>query len=137
MISFQKLVSPIRRFFGRLGSDQAEDYEQLPTTGDSAHPWQNNLDRLAERSPDRREAVSASASVEEQFQALMDQARAEKIKLEMEHGLNQPKRKTDATVTDAKAWWGQAVATWEPADAKNVDSFAERKHPRSSKWFNS
>lgn len=132
MISFQKLVSPLRRLFDR---NQREEYVPLPSPGeDAAHPWQRNLDSLANRTPEVHDVVSATTDVEAQFMALMEQARLEKLKLEAERGLNHaPKRKTDATVTDAKAWWGQAVATWEPADAKNVDSFAERRHPRSSK----
>ncbi len=136
MISFQKLVSPLRRLFVR---DKHEEYEALPSPGDdAAHPWQRNLDSLANRTPDVPDLASATTDVETQFMALMEQARLEKLRVEAERGLNHsPKRKTDATVTDAKAWWGQSVATWEPLDAKNVDSFAERRHPRSSKWFNS
>ncbi|CAN5202872.1 hypothetical protein BH11CYA1_BH11CYA1_32300 [soil metagenome] len=136
MISFQKLVTPFIRLFGR-GPSASEEHYQLPSPdGESVNPWQSNLDRLAERAPDKHEAVSASAEVEEQFQVLMEQAKIEKIKQEAAANLNRPdKRKADATVTDAKAWWGQSVATWEPLDGKNVDNVGQRRHPRQSKWF--
>ena len=44
-------------------------------------------------------------------------------------------RTTDATITDTKAWWGQAVATWDPNDAKNLSPQGEMRHPRQHKWF--
>ena len=136
MISFQKLVAPLVRLFGRSPAT-GDNYYELPSPdGESANPWQSNLDRLAERSPDKPEAVSTSTEVEEQFQVLMEQAKIEKIKQEAAQNLNRTdKRKADATVTDAKAWWGQSVATWEPLDGKNVDNIEQRRHPRQSKWF--
>jgi len=138
MISFQKLVSPLIRLFSRNQSNK-DDYYILPSAdGESHNPWQSNLDRLAERAPDKQEAVSSSAEIEEQFQILMEQAKIEKIKQEAAQNLNRgEKRKADATVTDAKAWWGQSVATWEPLDGKNVDNIEQRRHPRQSKWFHS
>ena len=138
MISFQKLVTPLVRFFSRNPATDIDHYELPSPDGESANPWQSNLDRLAERAPEQHEPVSTSAEIEEQFQVLMEQAKIEKIKLESAQELSRgQKRKADATVTDAKAWWGQSVATWEPLDGKNVDNMEQRRHPRQSKWFQS
>lgn len=136
MISFQKLVNPLVRLFSRNPAVGNYHYQSPSPDGESANPWQSNLDRLAERSPDQHEPVSSSTEVEEQFQVLMEQAKIEKIKLEAAQNFAKgEKRKADATVTDAKAWWGQSVATWEPLDGKNVDNMEQRRHPRQSKWF--
>ncbi|MFA7337397.1 MAG: hypothetical protein WC028_11480 [Candidatus Obscuribacterales bacterium] len=138
MISFQKLVTPLVRLFSRNQSAGDDHYELPSPDGETVNPWQSNLDRLAERTPEQHDPVSASTEIEEQFQVLMEQAKIEKIKLEASQSLTRSeKRKADATVTDAKAWWGQSVATWEPLDGKNVDNMEQRRHPRQSKWFQS
>ncbi|MDP3509564.1 MAG: hypothetical protein Q8T09_16450 [Candidatus Melainabacteria bacterium] len=138
MISFQKLVTPLVRFFSRNQANGSDHYELPSPDGESANPWQSNLDRLAERSPEHNDPISSSTEIEEQFQVLMEQAKIEKIKLEAAQNFSRgEKRKADATVTDAKAWWGQSVATWEPLDGKNVDNLEQRRHPRQSKWFHS
>jgi hypothetical protein len=133
MISFQKLVSPFARFFARK-AEYDEQFE-LPSTDGSVHPWQSNLDRLAERGNEPREIINPVNDVEAQFLALMEQAKQEKLKIEAEHGIGEQKRKADNTVVDAKAWWGQSVATWEPLDGKNMNSFGHQRQPRQSKWF--
>lgn len=133
MISLQKLVSPFARFFARKAEDS--DQYELPGAEGGVHPWQNSLDRLAERDNQPREVISAQTDVESQFQALMEAAKQEKLKIEAERGIGEPKRKADSTVVDAKAWWGQSVATWEPLDGKNMNTFGHHRQPRQSKWF--
>ena len=53
----------------------------------------------------------------------------------LQKGGQRSARINDKTVTDAKAWWGQAVATWDPEDSKNV-TMEDRRIPRQHKWFN-
>lgn len=45
------------------------------------------------------------------------------------------KQKAGKTATDLKSWWGQAVATWDPEDAKNIDTIEKKiQGPKGTKW---
>jgi hypothetical protein len=134
-------------------SDQ-QSYTHHDHTGEStpkANPWTQDLDRLACYTRVEGPDPGRTESAEIKIQLLMEQARLEKAKealkqqqkrLEFDepepgkHGQKRKPRTTDATITDTKAWWGQAVATWDPDDAKNLGPQGEIRHPRQHKWFN-
>jgi len=116
------------------------------------NPWTQDLERLACYTKTEPAETGRSDSGEVKIQLLMEQARLEKAKevlkqqqLNAKMGetaeLKKPTKKrktrtTDATIVDGKAWWGQAVATWDPEDAKNLGPQGEIRHPRQHKWFN-
>jgi len=132
-----------------------QNYPLFDCDGDAAgktNPWSHNLERLSTYQQPGAAAAQTekTESGETKIQLLMEQARLEKAKemlKEQQEKLRlgdpaQPlsdkakRRTTDATIVDAKAWWGQAVATWNPEDAKNLGPQGEIKHPRQHKWFN-
>ena len=111
---------------------------------DTANPWQRNLERLAEQHGQALPQAREINAVEQQFNQLIEQAQLEKTKevLRQQKEILQnggkkarPTRQNDATVTDARAWWGQSVATWDPEDGKNVTNYEQKKPNTRSKWF--
>jgi hypothetical protein len=124
-------------------------YDTKAATPPPANPWTQDLERLSCYSKTEEMEKLHSDSGEVKLQLLMDEALQEKAKeirrqQELEQydepgagrkGTRRGPRTTDATITDTKAWWGQAVATWDPEDAKNLGPQGEIKHPRQSKWF--
>jgi hypothetical protein len=136
MISFQNFIDQIRQL---IHSSCAPKKQQVETP--EVNPWRENLDRLAQEHGDQP-SCSNPSTVEEQFQVLIEQAKMEKTKEALrkqqellQNGGRRAARPNDKTVTDAKAWWGQAVATWDPEDSKNV-TLEDRRHPKQHKWFN-
>ena len=132
---------------GRKASDNRKSLPNEPEAPAAGNPWTHDLQRLecyseTEESPS--EPVR-SDSCENQIQLLMEQARLEKAKETLKRQQENLGRKsleprkprtTDATIVDAKAWWGQSVATWNPEDSKNIGPQGEQRHPRQHKWFN-
>ncbi len=140
MFSMQNLLLKIRTAV--CASTKNKDPNQGPTPTEE-NPWQRNLERLAEeRGADCQKVSGTQKTVEEQFQVLIEQAKMEKTKESLrkqqealQKGGNKSARIHDKTVTDAKAWWGNSVATWDPEDSKNV-TFQDQKLPKQHKWFN-
>lgn len=139
MIFFERLVDPMRRLFRKTEC-------QINTKDDggtAANPWQANLEHLAKQRGDDPEKERLLSTITTQFRTLLEQTKMEKMKAELEEqkfNLSQGQtkkrpRQQDATVTDAKAWWGQSVATWDPEDGKNVGHQLEFRHPKKAKWF--
>ena len=139
MIFFERLVDPMRRLFRKDEcqiTNKAEDNNPV-------NPWQANLEHLAKQRGDEEEKERLLSTITNQFRTLLEQTKMEKIKAgleEQKRNLSQGQgkrlpRQQDATVTDAKAWWGQSVATWDPEDGKNVGSQLEYRHPKKAKWF--
>jgi len=133
-------------------SDRQTNTQDDPNgkSSSKANPWTQDLDRLACYSREEAPDSGRTATGEMKIQLLMEQARLEKAKealkqqqhrLQLEEpepgkpGAKRRPRTTDATITDAKAWWGQSVATWDPEDAKNLGPQGEQRHPRQHKWF--
>lgn len=139
MICFFSLFERLRKLASCYGARDV----QPAVAVQEGNPWQNNLERLAkEHGSECGDASTSGAPVEEQFAQLIEQARMEKTKETLrkqqeilQNGGIRPSRAADKTVTDAKAWWGQAVVTWDPEDSKNV-GFDDRRHPKKAKWFN-
>lgn len=135
MISLQNLINDFKRIALKAKSKKTQCSE--PNT---EHPWQKNLERLAHEqgvAPD----PTTEKSAEEQFQQIIEQAKQDKVRETLkkrqeylQSGGQRPVRQADKTTTDQKAWWGQAVATWNPEDSKNV-IFEDRKLPKQHKWF--
>ena len=153
-------------FLGLLPGKTARSSDQAallqPTTTEAnprVNPWTQDLERLACYTQTEPVESCHSDSGEVKIQLLMEQARLEKAKevlrQQMQQRLQQQQsgktdeigeqkktgtkrktRTTDATIVDGKAWWGQAVATWDPDDAKNLGPQGEIRHPRQHKWFN-
>ena len=140
-------------------SARSSDQESLLSSTDSetnprVNPWTQDLERLACYTKTEPVDTGRSDSGEVKIQLLMEQARLVKAKEVLKQQQQQQnakisdptelqkpneKRKTrttDATIVDGKAWWGQAVATWDPEDAKNLGPQGEIRHPRQHKWFN-
>ena len=144
---------PVRS--ARLSERQANaqhDPKGEYTSNNKANPWTQDLERLACYTRDEAPDTGRTETGEIKIQLLMEQARLEKAKEALKQqqqqqrkqfdepepgkpGAKRKPRTTDATITDAKAWWGQAVATWDPEDAKNLGPQGEQRHPRQHKWF--
>jgi hypothetical protein len=156
MIFIERLADVFRRLMPGKRASVAADAPGEQDADLRVNPWTRDLERLACYSA-REEAEPTvekgrSDSCENKIQLLMEQARLEKAKETLKKqqeslGLTSPtpnldkngkprKRTTDATLVDAKAWWGQAVATWDPEDSKNLGPQGEQRHPRTHKWFN-
>lgn len=137
----QSLIERVADVF-RFSSKSKRNHSLSPTSSDDlSNPWQQNLARLAaERGQDLPSSKNSADKTEEQFNLLIEQAQLEKAKealarqKEMLQNGGRRKRTNDTTVTDAKAWWGESLATWDPNDAKNITSY-EQKYPQKSKWF--
>lgn len=130
-----KNIQPFKFILNLLGK---KDKPALET------PWQVELENLAERysrdpmGSTTYEVVGDSLETEEEADALRQLCKDVKEDIEINDRIvvrKVDKRKTDETSVDMKAWWGQAVATWDPVNAKNVDSIDQQRRPRKSKWF--
>lgn len=140
MIFFERLVDPMRRLFRKSEYQVAQEQDDAPP----CNPWQANLENLAKQHGDlKEEKEKVLSAITNQFRTLLEQTKMEKLKSDLEEqkfnlsqgqGKKRP-RTQDVTVTDAKAWWGQSVATWDPGDGKNVSHQLEVRHPRKAKWF--
>lgn len=106
------------------------------TTSES--PWLEDLDsRLASydtnlMQPTTYNSSAAAAEAEEQLRQLCSGVQEE---LADSVVIRKERRQVDSTAVDIKAWWGGAVATWDPIDIKNLDSINQTRRPRTSKWF--
>ncbi len=106
----------------------------------SESPWLEGLDsRLASydtnlMQPTTYNSSEAAAEAEEQLRQLCSG-----VQQELEDTdrvvIRKERRQVDSTAVDIKAWWGGAVATWDPIDIKNLDSINQTRRPRKSKWF--
>lgn len=98
---------------------------------ETVNPWEADLARLA---AERRENEAPPVS-DEVTQFVNDLAKA----ISKDTPAVQPqktRRRTDPTVTDLKAWWGESVATWDPeTNAENVQSSDQRNRQRPSTWL--
>lgn len=137
MISFQNFLQQIKQIIKTSNHGQTVQAKETA----EVNPWQHNLERLAEKHGSELKETNPQ-TVEEQFQVLIEQAKMDKTKDALrkqqeilQKGGQRSARINDKTVTDAKAWWGQAVATWDPEDSKNV-TMEDRRIPRQHKWFN-
>ena len=104
-----------------------QPYKKHPIASNKApmlckdNPWKEDLERLSSQPrPDPELIKKTNARLDD----LVEQVAEE------------PKRKADGTTVKMKMWWGKAVATWDPADAKNINPKADQKHPKMSRWFN-
>lgn len=137
MICLDSFFRKLRQLVSRNRASDAA------TAVQEGNPWQTNLERLAIEHGAEAECAQPATpqSVEEQFQLLIEQARMEKTKetlrkqQEILQNGGKRRRAQDQTVTDAKAWWGQSVVTWDPEDSKNM-GMEDRRHPKKAKWFN-
>jgi hypothetical protein len=137
----QSLIERVADVFRFPSKAKANHQSTQKSADDQSNPWQQNLARLAvERGQDLPAGKNSADKNEEQFNILIEQAQLEKAKealvrqKEMLQNGGRRKRANDATVTDAKAWWGESLATWDPNDAKNISNY-EQKFPQKSKWF--
>ena len=101
-------------------------------------PWIKDLDALAERFSDDPPIIyqtEAGVQAEEQFKQLCNQIQEEAQ--ETDTVVVRKDRKQNATTSvDLKAWWGGAVATWDPViDSKNLDSIEQHRRQPRAKWF--
>jgi hypothetical protein len=106
-------------------------------------PWVRGLDELAERYGE--DPVSSENSfiyttdegvrAEEQFKQLCNEIKEDLE--EPDRVIVRKERKQNATTSvDLKAWWGGAVATWDPdIDSKNLDSIEQQRRQPKAKWF--
>lgn len=91
--------------------------------------WAGSLDRLA---VDSGLDSAAQADVQEKLNELARTAKAQQQQREYEL---RKKAGGIATSKDLRAWWGEAVATWDPEDAKNIDSIEKKiQGPRKNHW---
>lgn len=103
-------------------------------------PWLDVLDdRLASYGEHPMQPTTfksdAAVEAEEQLRQLCNEVR-EVIEEESDRVVVRRQRSQhDTTSVDLKAWWGQAVATWDPIDGKNIDSIEQGRRPRKAKWF--
>lgn len=156
-------MSNLKIMIGRLleklsgGGKSSSDNDQTQTL--EGNPWQTDLYRLARERGLEGELLSKDETVNSQLQELIDSVSKDskvtkdtKVTKDVKDTKDtkdeptdhdddadtsdRPKRKNSETATDMKAWWGQAVATWDPADGKNVDSVEKKiRGPQSHKWF--
>lgn len=158
-------MSNLKIMIGRLleklsgGGKSSSDNDQTQTL--ESNPWQTDLYRLARERGLEGELLSKDETVNTQLQELKDSVSKDtKVSKDKDakdtkdtkntknttkdepdndedaETSDKPRRKTSETATDMKAWWGQAVATWDPADGKNVDSVEKKiRGPQSNKWF--
>ncbi len=137
MISFNikelKLVKFILRMFGKRKAGRLSSGEAV---------WQSDLESLAQRYGTAAqprttyEVVNPNEAV--QLRQLCEQAKDVGENSDDNTDrlvVKKVRRTTDTTAVDLKAWWGQAVATWDPIDGKNLDSIEQVRRPRQSKWF--
>ncbi|MBX9670449.1 MAG: hypothetical protein K2X93_22805 [Candidatus Obscuribacterales bacterium] len=106
-------------------------------------PWQCDLDHLASKYQENpMRPTTYSSKTDEAVEA---EAMLKKLCDEVQESfpdsdrivVRKDRRQQDTTSVDMKAWWGQAVATWDPINAKNIDSVDQQRRPRLSKWFDS
>ena len=120
-----------QEFLTKLGSILRKTGQLIVETGEHdvlQHPWQNDLDHLANRLGEEPCKISEKPT-DEQMKKLCDDAKAVgKSTKEM--------ASPSKTAVDLKAWWGNSVATWDPnTDAQNLDSIHQQRRPRKTKWF--
>ena len=103
-------------------------------------PWVKGLDELAERfgedpmSPMTYQA-DVGIQVEKQFKQLCNEVQGEVQEPDTVIVLKDRKQNATTSV-DLKAWWGGAVATWDPVvDGKNLDSIEQQRRQPKAKWF--
>ncbi len=121
--------------------DEPKDEEELLLDN---NPWQTDLDHLAKKfgEPETKLNQSrtrirsmAGTEAEEQFVELCKQVETSlKDKLAPTANGNDPKRASDTTNHDLMAWWGESVATWDPLNAKNIDSDRQGRQ-RKDTWL--
>ena len=106
----------------------------------SESPWLEGLDSLAAKyseDPMRPTTYKTNGAVEaeEQLRQLCNEVK-EEIEETDRVIVRKDRRQNATTSVDLKAWWGGAVATWDPdLDSKNLDSIEQQRRPRRSKWF--
>jgi hypothetical protein len=104
----------------------------------SESPWLEGLDtRLASYDTNLMQPTtynSAATEAEEQLRQLCSGVQ-EDLNDTDRVVVRKDRRQVDSTAVDIKAWWGGAVATWDPIDIKNLDSINQQRRPRKSKWF--
>ncbi|HEY9785924.1 MAG TPA: hypothetical protein V6D17_11015 [Candidatus Obscuribacterales bacterium] len=89
--------------------------------------WRDTLTRLEAYTPPT-EALTVSHDVADQIKEA--QKAREKVLEDIAS-----KQKASKTAHDLKSWWGQAVATWDPEDAKNIDTIEKKMQgPKGSHW---
>lgn len=139
MSNLGKMIS---RLLEKLGGGGKSESDNIQTEAVEGNPWQIDLHRLARERGLEGELLSNDETVNTQLQELKEGVKAASTKDAKEQESQEvdesgkPKRKTSETATDMKAWWGQAVATWDPADGKNVDSVEKKiRGPQGHKWF--
>ncbi|HMO19755.1 MAG TPA: hypothetical protein PKD05_07845 [Candidatus Melainabacteria bacterium] len=128
-----------------------KNYEtvKLVETNGCEHPWQQDLDHLAEKlghekvqvSQNQETRIAESTVVEQDFQKLFNQVKQD-MEQQKQSGSKKPvvtrkRREADITAVDLQSWWGQSVATWDPIDSKNVDSVSQQPRRQRTKWFDS
>lgn len=148
---FKKVIRTLKQFklFRKLFQKNYNDI-QLKNAEDM-HPWQKDLDHLAQKLGEDAVEVpfnkagtemAESTVVEEDFKNLFKEAKSE-LQQKQSKTDNKPvvvKKKTreaDITAVDLKNWWGNSVATWDPdIDGKNVQNVNDKRKRQKTKWFN-
>jgi len=103
-------------------------------------PWLDVLDsRLAKYDENLMQPTiygsnTAAQDAEEQLRKLCSDVQDEMLDTHVV-SIRKERRHVDTTSVDIKAWWGGAVATWDPIDIKNLDSINQQRRPRKAKWF--
>ena len=105
----------------------------------SESPWLEGLDsRLASYDTNLMQPTTynsnSATEAEEQLRQLCNEVQEEFNDTDRVV-IRKERRQVDTTAVDIKAWWGGAVATWDPIDIKNLDSINQQRRPRKSKWF--
>jgi hypothetical protein len=118
------LINAVKSFKGM--------FKDSKKTSESINPWEADLARLAAERQDSEIIVAAAPDDVTQF--VNDLAKA--ISKETPVEIKKPRRRSDPTVTDLKAWWGESVATWDPdTDANSVQSDDQRNRLRPTTWL--
>lgn len=112
-LTLQKLLSKWLKTPTKASGEVAQEKPELKKI------WRESMHRLEAYDPDKKESFTGDAKPtrEQVLEELANRQKAAK------------------TATDLKSWWGQAVATWDPEDAKNIDMIEQKiQGPKSNKW---
>jgi hypothetical protein len=129
---FSTTLNNLKRLFKpdqHLEPSPPPEPEPLHMAARIANPWQEELDQLVANRFQPKENFAEPINAQ-----LSNLSRlAEEVQ---QKALEKPKRTSDGTVTDLKAWWGESVATWDPDLANTVDTIEQKPQSRALKrWF--
>jgi hypothetical protein len=119
---FNGLKFQISRLLRKPGLSSLQE-ETDAKSSKSTNPWQEELDRLL---------VGNTINPDSKVFMELASAGSEKV-----NHPRKPKRASDATAKDLKAWWSESIATWDPDISKSANSSGQRTRNKGSEhWFN-